>query len=78
MCQDVDSGDRTFNSILSLLVGRQSVSQTLRLLRQEVRTPGEEDTESSSGNDVIKRMRFSLFLFSYILMIPRGHGSYIN
>ena len=47
-CQDVDTGDRTFNSILSLLVGRQSVSQTLRLLRQEVRLQG--DTESSSGN----------------------------
>ena len=78
MCQDVNSGDRTFNSILSLLVGRQSVSQTLRLLRQEVRTPGEEDTESSSGNHVIKRMRSSLFLVSYLLMIPRGHTSYIN
>jgi len=49
--EDVNSGDRTFNSILSLLVGRQSVSQTLRLLRQEVRTPGEEDTESSSDDD---------------------------
>ena len=49
LCQDVNSGDRTFNSILSLLVGRQSVSQTLRLLRQEVRAPGEEEEESSSG-----------------------------
>ena len=47
--QDVDTGDRTFNSILSLLVGRQSVSQTLRLLRQEVGVP-RADTESSSGN----------------------------
>ena len=72
LCQDVNSGDRTFNSILSLLVGRQSVSQTLRLLRQEVRIPGEEETESSSGNDVTKRRLSSLFLFSYILKIPQG------
>ena len=28
--EDVNSDDRTFRSILSLLIGRQSVSQTLR------------------------------------------------
>ena len=28
---DVSSDDRTFRSILSLLIGRQSVNQTLRL-----------------------------------------------
>ena len=66
LCQDVNSGDRTFNSILSLLVGRQSVSQTLRLLRQEVRIPGEEETESSSGNDVTKRRLPPLYFCSHI------------
>jgi len=50
--EDITSENRTFRNIISLLVGRQSVRHTLRLLREESLIDGSsDDSDDSSDNE---------------------------